>query len=218
MNLKIFIIKKLTKNMANLTTVIFDEQQPQIVYGILGDTYVYANERAIEVTEYPMAMGGDGDEMEAEPITTTKYEYDVRHFPLVNKTEEGVLEALKKQISDEIDAFDNGTYNQYGDKAVNDFTINGVHMWLDKETRNGLRFRFESQQALDQETTTLWYRTMPISLDIPTAITMLHNLEVYASGCFDRTASHKNTLMSLESINDVFNYDYTADYPEHLAF
>ena len=91
-------------------------------------------------------------------------------------------------------------------------------MWLDKETRNGLRFRFESQQALTQEKTTLWYGITPLNLDIPTAIQMLHLLEVYASSCFDCTAKHRLTLNSLTEIDEVFNYDYTKGYPEHLVF
>lgn len=199
--------------MKNATIAIFDEKQPYIVYGILGDTYIYANEREIEVVEQHPDMDGNNIE-----TTSIKYEYDMRHFPLENKTEEGVLEALKTQINNELTAFDNGIYSTYGDKAVNDFTIGGVHMWLDKETRNGLRFRFESQQALNQESTTLWYGVIPLNLDISTAINMLQQLEVYASACFDCTASHRLALMNLTDINDVFNYDYTVGYPEHLSF
>ena len=185
----------------------FDQPQPLIVYGILGDTYIYANEREVEEPR-PMEGENEGD---AEPQTVTKYEYDVRHFPLSDKTEAGALERLKYNVLVELDKYDNSD-------AVNGFTLNGVNMWLDKETRNGLRLRFDSQKALGQEQTTLWYGITPISLPIDTATQMLQMLEVYASGCFDRTAQHKAAILNLSTIEEVFNYDYKAGYPAKLAF
>ena len=187
----------------------FDQPQPLIVYGILGDTYIYANEREVEVEE-PRPMEGE-IEGDAEPNTVTKYEYDVRHFPLSDKTEAGALERLKYTILIELDKFDNSD-------AVNGFTLNGIPMWLDKETRNGLRLRFDSQKALGQTDTTLWYGVTPISLNIDLAISMLQMLEVYASGCYDRTAQHKAAIGNLTTIDEVFNYDYTEGYPAKLAF
>ena len=189
--------------------ITFDQPQPQIVYGILGDTYIYANEREVEVEE-PRPMEGD-IEGDIEHQTVTKYEYDVRHFPLSDKTEAGALERLKYNVLVELDKYDNSD-------AVNGFTLNGVNMWLDKETRNGLRLRFDSQKALGQTVTTLWYGITPISLPIDTATQMLQMLEVYASECFDRTAQHKAAINSLTTIDEVFNYDYTEGYPAKLAF
>lgn len=199
-------------------TIIFDQPQDKIVYGILGDTYIFANEREVEVQEPVMEMGEENMETTAEPRVVTKYEYDVRHFPLANKTEAGVLAALKEQITAELMAFDGGLYAAYGDEAVNDFTINGMHIWLDKETRNGLRLRFDSQKALGQTETTLWYDIVPLPLQIDAASAMLYQLENYASACFDRTASHRQAITALTSIDDVFNYDYKAGYPNHLSF
>lgn len=190
-------------------TITFDQPQPQIVYGILGDTYIYTNEREVEV-EMPRQMEGE-IEGDAEPQTVTKYEYDVRHFPLSDKTEAGALSALKNQILAELGQFDNSD-------AVNDFTLNGQHIWLDKETRNGLRLRFDSQKALGQTDTTLWYGVTPIALNIDVAIQMLQLLEVYASGCYDRTAAHKAAILDLTTIDEVFNYDYTDGYPAKLSF
>lgn len=198
-------------------TLIFDQPQEKIVYGILGDTYIYANEREVEVEEPVMEMGEEGMEP-AEPRVVTKYEYDVRHFPLSDKTEAGAIAALKDQIIGELMAFDSGQYAEYGDEAVNDFTVNGIHMWLDKETRNGLRLRFDSQQALGQEQTTLWYGIMPLPLQIANAIQMLQYLEVYASACFDRTASHHQAITALTDIDEIFNYDYKTGYPSHPEF
>lgn len=186
-------------------TAIFDQKQPMIVFGILGDTYIFANERAVEVEE-PRPMEG---EVEGEPQTVTKYEYDVRHFPLTDKTEENALQKLKDQMIAELDRYDKST-------AVNDFTLNSQHLWLDKGTRNGLKLRFDAQKSMGQTNTTLWYGTIPFALNIDTAVTMLQMLEVYASQCFDQTAQHTANILALQTIEEVFNYDYTQGYPAKL--
>lgn len=195
--------------------MIFDERQPEILYGKLGKTYVFCNEKELQVEE---PVYGEGMEEEPETHKVTKYQYDVRIINPLTKDETGVIEALKKQVSEELDAFDNGEYAKYGEKAVNDFTVSGMHMWLDKETRNGLRFRFESQQALGQSETTLWYGTISVPLQIEQAIGMLQMLEVYASQCFDQTAMHQKAISELNTVSEVFNYDYTQGYPSHLSF
>lgn len=186
-------------------TMTFDQKQPQIVYGILGDTYIFANEREVEVEE-PRPTEGE----EAEPQTVTKYEYDVRHFPLTDKTPEDALQKLKDQIIAELDRYDKS-------EAVNDFTLNGQHLWLDKGTRNGLKLRFDAQRSMGQTDTTLWYGVTPFALNIDNAVAMLQMLEVYASESFDRTAQHTANILALSTIEEVFNYDYTQGYPAKLA-
>lgn len=174
-------------------TAIFDQKQPMIVFGILGDTYIFANERAVEVEE-PRPMDG---EVEGEPQTVIKYEYDVRHFPLTDKTEENALQKLKDQMIAELDRYDKS-------EAVNDFTL------------NGLKLRFDAQKSLGHTDTTLWYGVTPFALNIDTAVTMLQALEVYASECFDQTAQHTANILALQTIEEVFNYDYTKGYPAKL--
>ena len=199
--------------------ILLDEKLTSpIAYGILGDTYVYANEREVEVQESVKEMDEEGNMVEGEPKTVVKYEYDVRHFPLSDHNENGVITALKKQLVEELTAFDHGRYAKYGDKAVEDFTVGGIHMWLDKYDRNGLLLRFEAQAAQGQTETILWYGTTPLRLSIQNATQMLYALEVYASACFDRTASHHQAIESLTSLEEIFNYDYTTGYPEHLNF
>lgn len=188
-----------------MNTATFDTQQPPIVFGVLGDTYIYANEREV-VEEVYNQMEGEG-----EPQSVTRFEYDVRHFPLKDKTEAGALAALKAQIIAELEKYD-------GSDEVNGFSLGGQHLWLDKVTRNGLDYRFKCEKAMGQTETTLWYGTTPITLNIDTAVAMLQAVEVYASACFDRTATHKATILALEDIEAVFNYDITAGYPDKLAF
>jgi hypothetical protein len=192
----------------------FSEKKAPIVFGILGDTYVYVNER--EVQEEFVEQNGDSE----EPVvnTVTLYEYDERHFPLKNKTYVGALTAMKSQVIDELTDYDSGLYAKYGENAINDFSVNGVHLWLDKETRVGLKLRFESELAAGQTSTTLWNGTTAIPLNVETAIGMLQQIELYASKCYDKTAEHKKNILALTTLEDTMNYDYKEGYPEKLEY
>lgn len=102
--------------------------------------------------------------------------------------------------------------------AVNEFIYQGVHMWLNKETRNGLLMRLNAEKAAGKTETTLWFGMLSFTLNIEAASNMINALEVYASECYDRTATHKATVNTLTSIEDIKSYDYTTGYPEKLDF
>lgn len=108
------------------------------------------------------------------------------------------------------------TYDQ--SSAVNEFTFNGIPMWLDKATRDGLHLRFLAEQAAGKENTTLWFGTMSFEIPISNVFQLLYAIEVYASACYDRTAAHKAAIEALTSIEDVDGYDFTTGYPEKLNF
>ena len=111
---------------------------------------------------------------------------------------------LKEQIS----AYDLSRY-------VNEFIINGIPIWLDKDTRTGLQLRFEAEAAMGKTITTLWYEGQQFTLSLDKAIEMLKAIEVYASKCYDVTQEH---LYNINSLEDVKNYDYKSGYPDKLNF
>lgn len=121
------------------------------------------------------------------------------------------LELAKQMVVARITAYDKS-------EAVNQFTYGGVPMWLDKATRAGLQLRLSAEAAASHENTTLWLDTQSFTLPVASAQQMLVALELYASACFDRTESHKAAVKAKRSVNTVLSYDYTADYPEKLAF
>lgn len=101
---------------------------------------------------------------------------------------------------------------------VNIFYIGETPVWLDKNTRAGLKLRFEAELAMKEENTTLWYNNQSFTLPLNDAIMMLYALEVYASKCYDNTQAHVANVSMLETIEEINNYDYTAGYPEKLRF
>lgn len=99
---------------------------------------------------------------------------------------------------------------------VNGFMMNGMLVWLDKATRVGLMNSTTIAKAAGQKTTTLWFGGLKLVVDCDKAIQLLSALEMYALECFNVTASHKQAVSKLMSLEDVEVYDYKTGYPKML--
>ena len=121
------------------------------------------------------------------------------------------IEDVKARKTDEILAYDSSS-------AVNEFSMGGLPIWLDKATRAGLLLRFEAEAKAGRTSTTLWYNGLPFTLPLTYAQEILIALELYASACYDNTQSHIAEVQKLESKEAVESYDYTTGYPQKLLF
>ena len=99
---------------------------------------------------------------------------------------------------------------------VNGFILNGLLVWLDKATRVGLMNSTTIAKAAGKQTTTLWLGGLKLVVDCDKAIQLLSALEMYALECFNVTASHKQAVSELTTIEEVEAYDYKAGYPKML--
>jgi hypothetical protein len=126
-------------------------------------------------------------------------------------TEEEILNREKEYKIEDIIRHDSS-------QEVNCFYIEGQEMWLDKATRVGLKLRFDAELASGQTNTTLWYEGIPFNLELVNAVQMLNAIELYASACYDNTQSHIANVKSMETIDDIKNYDYRTGYPDKLIF
>lgn len=131
--------------------------------------------------------------------------------PAPEKTEEEKLALAKRDKKRNITYFDKSS-------AVNQFYISDTPMWLDKETRTGLKLRFEAEIAMGKTDTTLWADGVQYPLPLSTAVSMLYALEVYASMCYDQTQAHLAAIDDLSTVKEVAAYDHTSGYPEKLRF
>ena len=103
-------------------------------------------------------------------------------------------------------------------KEVNIFYMQGMPIWLDKATRAGLMLRFQAEQAMGKETTSLWYGSEMFSLPLATAMQMLLAIEIYASECYDNTQRHLAEINKLATKEEIEAYDYRSGYPDKLEF
>lgn len=135
-------------------------------------------------------------------------EEDMKLIALV-KDAPGSDECRRALLRARIKAYDKSAH-------VEDFSIGGIHLWLAKDTRTGLLLRFQAEKAAGKTETALWHEGMKFPMEIDTGIQMLYALEVYASETYDHTAMHDAAAMAMtEGFEE---YDYTAGYPDKLAF
>ena len=119
------------------------------------------------------------------------------------------LKQAKADKIAEISAYDTSS-------SVNGFILNGLLVWLDKATRVGLMNSTTIAKAAGQKTTTLWLGGLKLVVDCDKAIQLLSALEMYALECFNVTASHKQAVSELTTIEEVEAYNYKAGYPKML--
>lgn len=132
----------------------------------------------------------------------------------IGMTEEQMLPWMKEQLKRSIKKYDKSR----GADGVENFTIGGVDVWMDKDTRTGLLLRFQAEKAVGKTDTVLWHEGMQFPLVVDTAIQMLYAIEVYASQTYDKTAEHIAAVDKLASVDALIAYDYKAGYPAQLAF
>lgn len=121
------------------------------------------------------------------------------------------LESLKENILSEIEKYDKSD-------NVNLFYVNGEGAWLDRDTRVSLMNSTTILKNSNIETTTLWLNNTPYVINCDLLIQMLGNLEIYALQCYNITEQHKANINNLQTVEDIKQYNYTAEYPEKLIF
>ena len=174
-----------------------NERQPQLARVSKTKVRVYINHREEE------RESTEGE----EAVKRTVY---IADFIEVESASDDALEVAKQAVSEAILAYDSSS-------SVNEFTLQGVPMWLDKATRAGLKLRLEAEQAAGKEETTLWYGTAAVTLPVSTAMAMLNRLEISASECYDVTQGHLAAVNALQTVEDVLGYEYESGYPGMLA-
>lgn len=105
--------------------------------------------------------------------------------------------------------------------TVNEFFVNDVPMWFNKNERASLQHLADTEQALGNTNISLWTTTTPpmrMELTIEQMKQMLIMLENYAMKCYNTTQQHIANVYALTDIEEVKAYNYQTKYPEKLRF
>ena len=198
-----------------MITLTWGWQPPQYEKMSNGNIRVfYYSKQYTETVEHENPETGEVETEERTSWRCNVVELNDKYLNTIIRENPESLECQKRLLRERIMAYDSSEH-------VNSFSIGGVNTWLDKATRVGLKLRFEAEKRLGKTETTLWQNEMQFPLPLVgdvTALDMLDGIELYASFCYDVTQMHLANIVTLTSVEEVKNYDYTSGYPEKLKF
>lgn len=107
---------------------------------------------------------------------------------------------------------------------VNGFVLNGMLIPWSKDDPNspnvgkrmGLRQNIADKVALGEKNISIWLKGMSFTMPCAQAEVLMRSIENYAYECFNVTASHKQAVSELTTIEEVEAYDYKSGYPKML--
>ena len=124
--------------------------------------------------------------------------------------DDSTLEAMKLILTSQVVERDSSS-------SVNVFFMSGWGaMWLDREMRMVVQRRLEAEKAIGKKVTTLWYGEEKFELEVEKALSMINQLEIYASECYDATQQHLKRINQIETIDQALSYDIKQGYPSYL--
>lgn len=107
--------------------------------------------------------------------------------------------------------------------TVKDLTINGIHGWLDKETRVGLVNMYQMYNTVATENDAIppmWVSGVPIQFsNTEDALSFLGKVEMYSSQCYNITQRHLaaiSSLFKMDDIDGIRSFEHRKDYPDKL--
>jgi len=121
------------------------------------------------------------------------------------------LEDAKTEKIMEIQSYNDST-------NVNEFFVNGLGVWFDKETRSNFRGSLSDALLLGETEVSLPLGRTILTLPVSTARILLAQIQRYADACTVITSQHIAQVQELESIEDVKAFDITKDFPDKLVF
>lgn len=207
-------LEELVSSNSYLTTwrVYFNQKELEE----LRETYTITENKVVKTVD--STTDADGNVVEYETtevipvqkiVTSHVYQSQYVEIELPKSQTPTALEIVKELMIDEIEEYDTS-------ENVNNFVLNGMNVWLDKATRVGLMNSTTIEKNLGKTETTLWLGNIPITVNCDLAIQLLGGIENYALECFNVTAAHKKQVEEMTSVDEVVNFDYTADYPQQL--
>lgn len=199
-----------TQYSCNEATIQGTPTYDKCVEAVIRHSYTAEQEMAL-VNKYNSFTAGISQDEEAVPEYNSylQFVFDTKMMVRHDLDQEEQLSLAKKKKINEISVYDKS-------EAVNQFTLNGIPVWLDKDTRVGLMNSTQIEMAAGHDTTTLWLGSTSLVVNCDLAIQLLSSLELYALECYNKTAEHKANVEKLTGIEEVEAYDHTTGYPDKL--
>lgn len=127
------------------------------------------------------------------------------------KEDKNSLECKRWLLKAKIHAYDKSRH-------VEDFTIGGIHLWLDHDLRGKVKENLETCQQMGEENTVLRFNGMAFPVTVQLGWQMYYSVLAYARDSWNVTEGHDATADKLTTGEEMDAYDYTAGYPQKPAF
>lgn len=176
----------------------------------------YVTEETITTTnedgeEVESVVEVEHEDREKKTITRRLYESKFLEVKLDKEETPTALQIVRDQVLQEISEYDVSN-------KVNCFLLNGMEVWLDRETRVSVMNSTKIRKDMGFDTTTIWLDTISVTLPCDSVIQMVGTLELYALECYNVTAKHRKSILEMTTIEDIVGFDYTEGYPEYVSF
>lgn len=125
--------------------------------------------------------------------------------------EERQVTLLKEKLKEEIHRYDKS-------EAVEDFSIGGVHMWLDSNKRTKVWENLMTAQQKGEENVTLRDGGLAFPMTVVMGWQLYYAVLDYARATWNVTEIHLAKVEKLTTLTEMLAYDYTSGYPEKLSF
>lgn len=139
---------------------------------------------------------------------------DLKTFGEISKmTEEEMIPWMKGYLLKAIRKYDKS-------KNVEEFTINGVHMWLDSDLRRKVEENLSYCQQMGITETTLRYEGMAFPMSVEMGWQLYYAVLGYARETWDVTQIHESAVLNIDSVQGLLDYEdyYPTAYPKKLSF
>ena len=132
----------------------------------------------------------------------------------MTKEEQKELQGIKDNLIYQINIFSDQGY-------INYFTYGNLKLKMLYEDRARFKMSLDAYKLLGKQTMTKYFSGYKIDFnlkDYDKLVQMLAALEIYYSECWNVTQQHLQFVNNANSIEQIYNFDITSDYPEQLKF
>ena len=145
---------------------------------------------------------------EENPSATLREVWEMKLQPTSVRT----IEEAKHEMLHKIEQYDQSD-------NVNSFLINNtIKAWFTPQERSNYKSSIDAAKLLNIDVLSFYVNDLMLNISPEEAEQMLAQIQLYADKCFIITKQHKVTVSSLQTIEEIDNYDYMSNYPNKLNF
>ena len=122
------------------------------------------------------------------------------------------VEEAKNEMLHKIEQYDQSD-------NVNSFLVNNsITAWFTPQERSNYKSSIDAAKLLGMDILSFYINDIMLNVSPINAEQMLAQIQLYADQCFIITKQHKAAVESLQTIEEIDNYDYMSNYPDRLNF